>query len=231
MVERRFVKNLGWVCGLLLMACSGTRIKDVGDIDAAAGHGGSGATVAQAGTGGGKLVGEGGGGGSTDGPHVTPSCGDCTVDVLGPAEKVEFSDKHASISSNIVDVTSTRVLRKIEATLQITERTSAAWVVYEEVAGAYVLRLDLPTKLDPADGVFDSMPFEFELQAGHRYAIGIYLNVGVCYGSDSPESDELSFGKVAGSSFAGGSDYHNDWDFVSLYGSQFAMNLYTSVAE
>ena len=134
-------------------------------------------------------------------------------------------------SANVVDVTSSRVLREITATLQIAKRTSAAWVIYEEVGEQYVLRMDRATKLDPADGVFSSGPFEFVLHAGHRYAIGIYLNVGACYASEAPETDQLSFGTVVGMSFGGGGDYHDVNEIVPIYSEQFAMSLYTSTPQ
>jgi hypothetical protein len=234
--------NLRWVSGLLLMACSGAYVKEVGDITGSggqgggvitthAGSGGAGATTAQAGQGTGGTVSTGGGGTGGGEQGVPPTCEGCTVDVLGPADEVLFAEKHSTVSANIVAVASERVLRKIEATLQITKRTSAAWVVYEEVDGQYVLRVDQATKLDPSDGVFSSEPLEFPLQAGHRYAFGVYLNVGACYENDAPESNELSFGNVVGMSFGGGGDYHETHELVAIFGSQFAMRLFTSAPE
>jgi hypothetical protein len=228
--QRYMTKNLGWVTGLLVMACSATNIKDVGDLDAPTGQGGSGGFPG--GAGGATVVvplaGQGGTGGSLENP---PWCTGCDVDTLGPAESTPFADKRNTVSANVVDVTSPRLLRGIEATLLITKRTSAAWVVFEELEDQYALRLDEPTKLDPGDGVYRSPPLSLMLEADHRYAFGIYLNAGACYLSDAPETNELSFGTVAGTSLNGGGDYHDVTDIVPGYGQQFAMQLYTSPSD
>jgi hypothetical protein len=68
------------------------------------------------------------------------------------AKRGQLSRAHA----NVVDATVDRVLTQMEATLEITQRTSAAWVVYEEVGSQYELRVDQATKLDPGVPIFGS---------------------------------------------------------------------------
>lgn len=193
--------------------------------------GGGGTDSALAGDRGGRPADEGAGGGAIIGLDASAICEGCTVDVLGPAEGELDPGKTTTVSTNVVDVTSDRVLREMEATLQIGRRTSAAWVVYEEVAGKYVLQVDQALKLDPLEGDVRSAPIDFPLLAGHRYAFGIYLNVGFCYESTAPESTEISLGHVAGAALSGGGDYHQTSEFVPIYGEQFAMRLYTSAPE
>lgn len=240
MFEQYSVYRLSWATCFLVMACSGSYVKDVGDIDGPSGSGGGGpagtagtggSPVASAGQGGETVVAQAGQGGSGETFPERPPCVGCIVDDLGPAETTPFAAKRTTVSANVVDVTSTRVLEEIEATLLIEKRTSAAWLVYEELDDQYALRLDLPTKLEPGDGVYRSDRFAVVLEAGHRYAIGIYLNAGACYASDAPETDQLSFGTVEGASLNGGGDYRDVSEIHPIYGMQFAMRLYTSTAD
>lgn len=79
----------------------------------------------------------------------------------------------------------------MEATLEITQRTSAAWVVYEEVGSQYELRVDQATKLDPGVGVRRALD---ELSFGHV--------AGASFGGGADYHDTHELIPIFGSQFA-----------------------------
>jgi len=180
---------------------------------------------------------------STDGASVSPVTHDCAgqglvcnsanacaenaVDEFGPADKA-YTGKTTTLSANVVDVYSDRLLTQIDAKLRLSAATQGAWVVYELVGSEYVLRLDQVVNFPAGDDTYDSGELAFELQAGHRYAFGVYLGAGGCYDSTSPSNDQLSFGKVLGASSSGGGDYHDTSELFPNYAQQFAMHISTA---
>jgi hypothetical protein len=159
------------------------------------------------------------------------ACSDSAVDTLGPAGDSTISGKGNSISGNLIDVCSDRLITSMQARLKLDAPTQGAFLIYELVGGKYVLRLDDVGSFEPAaDAVFSSHALNFKIYAGRRYTFAIYLATGACFENQAAETDVLSFGHVLGSSFSGGGDYHDADEFGPGFGAQFDMRISTAPA-
>lgn len=151
-----------------------------------------------------------------------PKCAASAVDQLG-VDELLFQVSDGYFAGNVVEVTSTRTLTQLRTWLAFLSARQLRWVVYEQVASSFVAKVDKVSSVTTSSGVVASPAFDFQLQAGKRYLLGVAISGGDVSGyADQVPLPRASFGVVYGML---GSPYTATIDFPGSFETSLAFLL------
>ncbi len=132
-----------------------------------------------------------------------PTCAASVTDTLAWAKSAEaFSG--SPYLGNVIDVLSARKLTELQIWLTFSSPRDLRWIVFEQVGSDLIARAEKTTSAASSTGFISSgaRSFNYQLEAGKRYALGLVLPVGsVSYhvSAEDRSNTNLSFGSVLGS--------------------------------
>jgi hypothetical protein len=132
--------------------------------------------------------------------NATPACATSVVETLGVNENVDALGSGEALG-NIIDVTSSRRLTKLEAHFVLDAPRDVRWLVYELTEdGSYELVASEITSNVAGSGFAASAELSWVLEAGKRYMLGVGLVVfeGYLYYDDAPYDTSFSFANLVG---------------------------------
>jgi hypothetical protein len=135
---------------------------------------------------------------------ATPTCVASAVDGAGLAEEVELVGS-SNFYGNMIDVTSNRLLTKLEVNLLLEAPRDLRFVVYEQKDQSFEVKCSEITANNLGSAFFSTTALSCALEAGKRYAVGVVLMVGEGYHyyDAEPHHGALSFGTALGSTSNG----------------------------
>jgi hypothetical protein len=136
---------------------------------------------------------------------VEPKCAAKAVDTLGADESVQPLYQDTFIG-DVIEVTSARTLTQLSANLSFPNGRQLRWVIYEQAGSAFIAKVDKVASVTSASGAVTSPAFNFQLQAGKTYLVGLVVTGGDVLGTyydSAPYEAHVSFGTILGM-FAGG---------------------------
>ncbi|HKY35880.1 MAG TPA: hypothetical protein VJN18_08075 [Polyangiaceae bacterium] len=136
--------------------------------------------------------------------NATPACAASAVDAAGVAEEVEGLGPNY-FYGNVIDVSSNRLLTKLEVNLLLEAPRDLRFVVYEKKAQDFEVVCSEITANNLGSAFFGTTALSCALEAGKRYAVGVALVVGegYHYSDAEPHRGALSFGTALGSTSNG----------------------------
>jgi hypothetical protein len=128
------------------------------------------------------------------------ACAESVVDELGIEFELETQSSGFAVG-DVIDVTSSRQLTKLEAYLTLVSPRDLRWVVFEQVGSTFVARIDKVVANQKGSDYFSSGPLSFTLKSGKRYLFAVNVTGGSYgtvydYAPWSPQG--LSFGNQLG---------------------------------
>ena len=147
------------------------------------------------------------------------ACSVSVVDEIGAGRGVTKSTlKLGAVLVNVIDTEMPRVVTKLESRLALEVESDLVWLIYEWNGSAYELQVENATVAAPGDGFYASEAFSYELEAGKRYALGVYTVApgGSTYQNSAPTRNDVSFGVVLGGNYSGGYDYRDGREFQPM---------------
>jgi hypothetical protein len=146
--------------------------------------------------------------------NATPTCVASAVDAAAVAEEVEPVGS-GYFYGNVIDVTSNRLLTKLEVNLLLEAPRDLRFVVYEKKDQSFEVLCSEITANNVGSAFFGTTALSCALEAGKRYAVGVVLVVGEGYHyfDAEPHNGALSFGTALG----GTSNMYSATMFFDLY--------------
>lgn len=126
-------------------------------------------------------------------------CAASATDTIGVAENAEVISA-STVVGDVIDVDSTRKLTELQTSLVLSGPRELRWIVYELSGQSFVARVDKLVSSVTGTGFVSSGPFNYKLQAGKRYLLGVVISGGdaVDYVDSMPYARDVSFGTVTG---------------------------------
>jgi len=151
------------------------------------------------------------------------TCAASAVDALGVDEHLLplYSD---ALTANLVEISSARTLTQLKAWLVFPAARQLRWVVYEQSGAAFVAKVDKLMNVSSSSGFVTSPLFDFALEPGKRYLLGVAVSGGdvTGYYDTAPLSRRASFGLVFGQVTT---TYAASYDFLDSFDSEAVLNL------
>jgi hypothetical protein len=139
------------------------------------------------------------------------ACGAQALDSLGSTEELD-SFASGQLIGDVVEVTSDRVLTKLEASLVLAGTRDLRFSVFELVGGYFEPRYDKVVRQEAASGWLGSGELSYPLRAGRRYLFAVSATLGGFVGSYdlAPFPRGPSFGRNVGGLAATYSNFLSD---------------------
>jgi hypothetical protein len=111
---------------------------------------------------------------------------------------------------NVIDVSSARKLTELQMRLSFPSPSDLRWIVFEQVGTEFIARAEKTTQAASSNGFVSSGPlsFNYQLEVGKRYALGVILPAGsTSYSAAYSVDSNASFGSAIGNVRVYGADY------------------------
>ena len=155
------------------------------------------------------------------------ACLASVTDAFGGANTALNSYNPNVYLGNLIEIRSSRLLTELQTWLVFNSAQTLHWVVYEQVGPSMIARADVKTNETSSTGYVSSGPlsFDYELEAGKRYALGVFITELSVLSNYNMPFVNPSFARVIGNVYV-----YNDvttFDLSNGFSTGYAMQMKT----